>query len=282
MKAREPDRRTIRGWKWLVFGLANGCGPVVDGLVPRSWRRVIVAETGDAQVIDARPREVWLAGHIPGAVHLHWTDVTANDDRGSRGPLPLPELAMVLEDRGVVSDAPVVVVGSGPLGDGDDGNVYWALRYMGHPDVRVLDGGLLGWVSQGGEPVDGEETAPMTEWDNVLDQPVLADSVHVAEWDGVVLDVRSQAEYDRGHIPGAAWLEWTEVFDGERMSTETEVRALFSALGIASDTAVVTTCRSGIRAGHTFMVLDALGQPDAANYVGSWRRWTAEGRPVER
>ena len=45
-------------------------------------------------------------------------------------------------------------------------------------------------------------------------------------------------------------------------------------VGIRSDTEVVTTCRSGIRAGHTFMILEALGLPGAATYVGSWRRWT--------
>lgn len=272
----------MRSLDLIVVAAISGCGPAVYGLQPRSWDRVIVAETGDAQVIDARPRRDWLAGHIPRSIHLHWTSLTEKDREGTWGPLSPSELAAVLEDRGVVPDAPVVVVGSGPLGDGDDGNVYWALRYMGHPDVRVLDGGLLGWVSQGGELAEGSETAPPTEWTIDVNESVLAESEHVAQWEGAVLDVRSEAEFDRGHIPGAVWLEWTEVFDGERMSTASEVRRLLRAHGIASDTAVVTTCRSGIRAGHTFMVLDALGQADIATHVGSWRRWTAEDRPVER
>jgi len=266
----------------LLLGIVVGCGPSVEGLEPRAWSRVVVADVAGAQVIDARPRSSWLAGHIPGAVHLHWRDLTGEDADGLWGPLPRAELAELLGARGIEPEGAVVVVGSGPLGDGDDGNVYWALRYMGHPDVRVLDGGQLGWVSAGGPVDEGAEVASSTEWREWGDDRVLADSEDVASWAGTVLDVRSEGEHDRGHIPGAVWFEWTDVFDGERLRTEAEVRAQLARVGITADTPVVTTCRSGIRAGHTFMILDALGQPDAANYVGSWRRWTAEGRPVER
>ena len=97
-----------------------------------------------------------------------------------------------------------------------------------------------------------------------------------------LLDARTAKDWEAGHIPGAVWMEWTEVFDGGiTLRSEDELRALFSDLGIEPDTPVTVYCQGGIRAGHTFMVLEALGYSDVRNYVGSWARWTAEGGEVE-
>ena len=274
----------------LAALLAVGCGPQVRDLVPVAWSRVVVADVGDAVVIDARPRTVFEAGHIPGSVPLHWTELTELDADGLWDARPPRDLGALLDRRGVPLHQPVVVVGSGPLGDGDDGNVYWTLRWLGHPDVSVLSGGYLGWLATGGEPETGRAIGggEDDDWTDHLaagsgpDDPYYATSADVAAWPGTVLDVRSDQEFATGHIPGATWMEWTAAFDGELLAPEDVVRARLRAAGVELDAPVVTTCRSGIRAGHTFMVLDALGVADPANYVGSWRRWTAEGRPVER
>jgi thiosulfate/3-mercaptopyruvate sulfurtransferase len=262
--------------------LLVGCGTKVVGLEPTAWDNVVVADVGDAQVVDARRRDAYRAGHIPGAIPVHWTELSALDDDGLWNVLPAEEVGALLDARGVRLDAPVVVVGSGPLGDGDDGNVYWALRWMGHHNVRVLNGGHLGWLSGGGAEESGVPSPSPTESDWTTAPPLLATSTEVAGWDGTVLDVRSAEEFDSGHIPGAVWFEWTDVFDGELIAPEAAVRARLERAGVDLTAPVVTTCRSGIRSGHTFMMLDALGGVDAANYVGSWRRWSAEGRPVER
>lgn len=259
-----------------------GCGTQVRGLDATAWDQVVVADPADALVVDARPRAAYDAGHIPGAVHLHWTSLTGPDSNGLWDVLPADTLARTFDERGIVIDHPVVVVGSGPLGSGDDGNVYWALRYLGHPDVRILNGGHLAWMSRGGAVSTQAPASPSTTSDWRVAAPLQATSDDVDAWPGTVLDVRSSTEYDRGHIPGAVWFEWTDVFDGELIARPEVVQDRLSRAGVALDTPVVTTCRSGIRAGHTFMILEALGVPDAANYVGSWRRWVAEGRPVER
>jgi thiosulfate/3-mercaptopyruvate sulfurtransferase len=256
------------------------CGPRIQGLEVVPWDDVVVDQIDDAQVLDARTLGAFRAGHVPGAAHVHWRELTGLDDAGLWGPLPPEELAALLGQRGISHDAPVVLIGEGPEGYGDAGNVYWALRWLDHPDVRVLSGGMLGWVAEGHEPVQGPGPEP-TVFTPGHDPAVFADTQDVAEWEGLVLDVRSRREFAAGRVPGAVWQEWSEVFNGPALHSQEVVAAQLAAVGADGSVPVVAYCEAGIRAGHSFMVLDALGVP-AANYVGSWSRWTAEQMPVER
>ena len=241
----------------------------------------MVDTIGDAQVLDARSPAAHAAGHIPGAAALHWREIMGRDEAGLWGPLPAASIAALLGARGISHDAPVVLVGDGPAGGGDDGNLYWALRWLDHPDVRVLSGGMLGWVAEGHRPVQGRDGPAPVDFVPGHDPAVLADTAEVADWPGLVLDVRSRREYRAGHVPGAAWQDWRVVFDGPVLRPEHEVAARMAAVGASADAPTVVYCEAGIRAGHSFLMLDALGLP-AASYVGSWSRWTDEGMPVAR
>jgi thiosulfate/3-mercaptopyruvate sulfurtransferase len=266
----------------LPLRLFFACGPSLVGPEPSAWERVVVATLGDAQVLDARSPEDWAAGHVPGAAHLHWTEVETFDADGLWGVPPVAEVAALLGERGVDAERPVVIYGGGVDGWGDDGNLYWTLRYAGHTDVRVLDGGWLGWVAAGGVPETVDDAPAPTEFTAEPDLTALADTEDVATWSGLVLDVRSQEEWDDGHIPGAVWFPWDSVFDADGTLLDPDVVSdQLAAVGAIPDVSVVTYCQAGVRAGHTFMVLEALGAVDAANYVGSWARWFAEGGAVE-
>ncbi len=264
----------------LVPLLLPACGQRIAGVHPDPLGAVVVTEPGDALPIDARSAADFAAGHIPGAAQVSWTELTGSDDLGYWGALPPEDSAALLASRGVPTDRPVVVYGSGLDGRGDDGEVYWALRWLGHPDVRLLDGGWQAWVAGGGEL----STAPgpaLARFDLDVQDALFADTDDVTTWPGVLLDVRSAAEYDAGHIPGAVWLEWSDALAGdETLQDEATLRAQLASVGIDADSEVITYCQRGLRAGHSFMVLDALGI-EARNYVGSWARWTEEGGTVE-
>lgn len=266
----------------LPLPLLFACGQTLVGPEPRAWDQVIVAALGDAQVVDARSPADWAAGHVPGAAHLHWTEVEGFDADGLWGVPPVADIAALLGERGVDADRPVVIYGGGVDGWGDDGNLYWTLRYAGHPDVRVLDGGWLAWLAAGGTPATAADAPAPTVYSAAPDLTALADTDDVAAWSGLVLDVRSQAEWDDGHIPGATWFPWDSVYGADGVLLDPDVvAAQLAAVGATPDVPVVTYCQAGVRAGHTFMVLEALGADFAANYVGSWARWTAEGGAVE-
>lgn len=238
-------------------------------------------------------RDEYQAGHVPGAVFLDLdVDLCGAPGPAGRHPLPDPDdLQRVLRAAGVGRDRPVVVY------DGGDGLAasrgWWTLRWAGHRDVRVLDGGYPAWVAAG-LPVTTEvpepESGDITVRSGAL--PVL-DAAGAAELagGGVLIDVRTAARYRgetepidpiAGHVPGAVNLPIGELLDaGQRFHDPAELRSRFATVGVDSSVPVGAYCGSGVTAAQGVLALHRAGRTDAALYVGSWSEWTADpGRPV--
>jgi thiosulfate/3-mercaptopyruvate sulfurtransferase len=188
---------------------------------------------------------------------------------------------------GVSRDRPVVV-----YDDGDSmaaARAWWTLRYFGHPDVRVLDGGYRAWAAAGC-PVTTDEPAPapggFTARPGGL--PVL-DAAGAAELAraGRLLDARAAERYRgetepvdpvAGHIPGAVSVPTAgnAAADGTFLPPG-ELAGRFAFLGGGP---VGVYCGSGVTAAHEVLALALAGLP-AALYVGSWSEWiTDPARPV--
>lgn len=250
------------------------------------WQ-LTVAKAGGEPPFDGRAE--YAAGHIPGAVHVDLDRELAAAPRG-RGRHPLPDLAefgAAMRRAGVSRGRPVVAY------DGGQGwaaaRAWWMLRWTGHPDVRVLDGGLPSWEGplETGEhaPVEGD-FAPVAAADGLLD----ADTAAALARSGVLLDARAGERYrgdvepiDRvgGHIPGAVSAPTAEnvAADG-RFLPVGALRARFAALGAADGARVGVYCGSGVSAAHQVLALAVAGIP-AELYVGSWSEWSSDPeRPV--
>ncbi|TBO55410.1 sulfurtransferase [Streptomyces kasugaensis] len=238
-------------------------------------------------------RQEYEAGHLPGAVY---TDLDG-ELAGAAGPAgrhPLPDLTVfgaAMRAAGVRADRPVVVH------DGGQGwaaaRAWWLLRWTGHPDVRVLDGGLAAWRAAGGTLTD---TPPAPEPGDFTPVPgnlplLTADDAAALARRGVLLDARAAERYrgevepiDRvgGHIPGAVSAPTGEnvTEDGTTFRTAAELARRFTSLGATADAEVGVYCGSGVSAAHEVLALAAAGVP-AALYVGSWSEWSADpSRPV--
>lgn len=273
-----------------MFALLLACGQFVDG-VPAdvyfadnaSVGDIVVSEVPDgAQIIDARPLEDYARGHAPGAVSVHWSELGALDDDGlwdTKSPESLGEL---FASRGLDNEAPIVVMGASGADWGGDGAIHWALSYLG-VSSQVLNGGYAAWLAAGGGVTKQEPGLAHGDFEIEVDPSVLAHSEDVAKWQGNILDARSAEEWVAGHVPGAVWMEWSEVLAPTgALRGEDEIEALLVDAGLDPALPTVVYCQAGVRAGHTWMVLEALGWQDTANYVGSWARWSAEGRPTEQ
>ena len=244
----------------------------------------------------------YRTGHLPGAVYVDLdTELVSQPGEGGRHPLPATEdFAAAMRAAGVNDGAAVVVC------DDADATIaarlWWMLRYYGHADVRVLDGGFRAWATAG-HPVSTQETSPkpgdFTAAPGQL--PALdADGVAEVARSGILLDARAPARYrgetepvDRvaGHIPGALSAPTAEnvTADG-RFRPAAELQARFAELGIArapgaaGDSSgrpqVAVYCGSGVTAAHELLALQLAGIP-AALYVGSWSGWITDPvRPV--
>ncbi|MFB7778765.1 sulfurtransferase [Streptomyces bauhiniae] len=258
-------------------------GPTPPTLLDVRWQ----LSAPDAPAFDARA--AYEAGHLPGAVFVDLNEELASPP-GPRGRHPLPDLAefgAAMRRAGVSAGIPVVVY------DGGQGwaaaRAWWLLQATGHPNVRVLDGGLTAWEGpQSTEvptPAQGD-FAPLPEATGVLD----ADSAAQLAGSGVLLDARAGERYrgevepiDRvgGHIPGALSAPTMEnVGPDGRFLPAADLRDRFRALGVSGDAPVGVYCGSGVSAAHEALALAIAGIP-AALYVGSWSEWSNDpSRPV--
>lgn len=238
-------------------------------------------------------RADYVAGHLPGAVYLDLdAELCGAPGAGGRHPLPDPAaLQRALRAAGVRTDRPVVTY------DGGDGlaaaRAWWTLRWAGHRQVRVLEGGYRAW-SAAGLPVTTETAAP-PEGDFTVrpgGMPTLdAEAAAARAVDGVLLDVRAAPRYRgetepvdpvAGHIPGAVNLPATEyVGEDGRLAPPDALRARFAEAGVRPGVPVGAYCGSGVTAAQAVLALNVAGYPDAALYVGSWSDWiTDPRRPV--
>ncbi|MBD8080481.1 sulfurtransferase [Cellulosimicrobium arenosum] len=250
--------------------------------------------------------ERYLAGHLPGAVYVDLeTELAALPSAAAgRHPLPAAHVLQAAARRwGVRRDRGVVVYDA--AGGTSAARAWWLLRWAGHDDVRILDGGPAAWERAGLALAQGEERGePGDVVVSPGSMPVLdadAAAALAASGTGVLLDARAGERYRgevepvdprAGHVPGAVSAPTTENLgdDGELLDGAT-LRARFDALGVSGRTPVGVYCGSGVTAAHQVAVLATLGI-DAALYAGSWSQWsndparpaatgaTAEARPV--
>ena len=237
-------------------------------------------------------------GHLPGAV---FTDLD-RDLAGPPGPAgrhPLPDPAVfqaAMRAAGVSHDRPVVVYDDGDATIAARG--WWTLRYFGHEDVRVLDGGYRAWADAGLEVTTAEPApAPGGFTAEPGHLPALdAAGAQAAARTGLLLDARAgeryrgeteQADPVAGHIPGAVSAPTAgNVNPDGTFRDPAELAARFAALGAVpgvgtrSGALVGAYCGSGVTAAHEVLALTLAGIP-AALYVGSWSNWIADpARPV--
>lgn len=226
---------------------------------------------------------------MPGAVFLDLDeDLCGPPGPGGRHPLPDPgDLERVLRRAGVSGDRPVVIYDHG---DGlAAARAWWTLRWAGHPDVRVLDGGFPQWTYE----VESGTVTP-EEGDFVVRpgrMPVLdADSAAGVARTGVLIDARTADRFRgetepidpvAGHIPGAVNLPKPRLTSEDgRLLPPADLRAAFASVGVPAGS-VGAYCGSGVTAAHTVLAMNAAGLGDAALYVGSWSNWIADpARPV--
>jgi len=235
-------------------------------------------------LIDTRTAEEFAEGHIPGAVHFDLFGISLIDTR----PDPLKAFMWMMlhlfELRGVTEEKEVVVYEA--LSGMRAARALWFLEYFGHPNVRVLDGGIEAWRKSGGEVTRAVSPAKAAHLKVSERSEILAPVGHVRDSvgrDGVqILDTRSEAEYmgrniraaRGGAIPGAVHLEWTQNLDAEgKFKTRAELEAMYRNLGLTPDKEIVPYCQGGYRSSHSYVALRLIGYPKVRNYIGSWKEW---------
>ncbi len=244
-------------------------------------------------------REAFQQGHVPGARFVDAMLVLSEPDTdgsGGRHPLPAPErFESGMRAAGVTSDHAVVVY--------DDwksiaaSRAWWLLRHFGHPEVRVLDGGLSAWRAAGHAVEEGaNEGVEVGEFEASTPQltSLDADGAAAVAASGALVDGRPAGRFRgedetvdpvAGHIPGARSMPALRLVgkDGMFLAPE-ELRERFAAVGVDGHVPAATYCGSGFQACHVALAAAAAGVTDDLGvYAGSWSEWiTDPDRPVDK
>ena len=249
-------------------------------LVSPEW---LVAHHADpnVRVIDPRKPEEYVNSHVPGSINAR------NDYKDIARPLhvmPPDQAAAAIRALGISANTQVIVLGDGML----SGRAWWFLRYHGHADTRISDGGFAAYVAAGGPVSTDAVTVPSGDYAPRVDPSLICLADELRRELGAttkVLDVRSDAEWQGsntmnhvrvGHVPGASHIVWTDMLVAQEpyvFRTPQEMRAILERKGITATDRVVTVCEVGWRAAHTAFALRLAGLSDVRVYDASMREW---------
>lgn len=244
----------------------------------------------------------YAQGHIAGAVGWNWQ--TQLQDNIRRDLIEKQALEQLLGQSGIGNGTTVVLYG-------DNNNwfaayAFWQLKYYGHKDVRLMNGGRKKWLEEK-RPLttDPASVTPAAYNATGPDESLRARKEQVFAFldrksKGHLVDVRSVDEFTgkiiappgmsetaqrAGHIPGAANVPWAQAAneDGTFKSADA-LKDLYHGKGVTGADEVIAYCRIGERSSHTWFVLKyLLGYDNVKNYDGSWTEWgNLVGAPIEK
>jgi thiosulfate/3-mercaptopyruvate sulfurtransferase len=238
-------------------------------------------------VVDMRPLDAYNHGHIPGAFNLPWQNLAQpSSDESQIGPWQI----QMMDQIGAVGISPGnMVVSYDDAGNLLAARMRWVLKYLGHEQVAVLDGGLPAWT-QLGEPVTTEAiTRPPVTYTSSPNPELLATWQYVLDnLDNPaiqILDARPTGSYTgeaagtdlhAGHIPGALNLDWNNVVQADAPRTfksADELQAVFDATGLSRDKEIIVYCGSGPASSEVLLTLQMLSYPNVREYSSSWSEW---------
>jgi thiosulfate/3-mercaptopyruvate sulfurtransferase len=279
----------------------------------KSYRKLIeVAELQDllgsaeCRVVDCRfdllqpqkGRTEYLAGHIPGALYADLDQDLAGPVTKDSGRHPLPDTNVfraTLQGWGIGPGTQVVVYdyASGALA----ARLWWMLRWFGHSQVAVLNGGLKAWIAGDGtlatEVPEFPESTLLETPDS--DRVITTDEVYsmLGKSDEMrLVDARDRARFTgqtepidpvAGHVPGAINFPFSDNLnaDGTWKSSQELRQAWAGLLGSGTPPPFSVMCGSGVTACHLVLSAAIAGLPEPRVYIGSWSEWLRDAaRPV--
>jgi thiosulfate/3-mercaptopyruvate sulfurtransferase len=263
-------------------------------LVATSWVATNL-ENPKVRIIESNEDTLlYSSGHIPGAVHVDWTNDL--NDSVRRDYIRKAGFESLMSRIGVTADTTIVFYG-------DKNNwwacyAFWVFQLFGHTRAKVMDGGRVKWERERRMLTREVRQYPETQYkaqernDNVnrafrgevlkhIDQKLpLVDVRSIDEYTGKRLhmpDYPNEGALRGGHIPGAKHIPWSRAINPETgaFRSADELRQIYmDENGLSPDENTIAYCRIGERSSHTWFVLKyLLGFKNVKNYDGSWTEW---------
>jgi thiosulfate/3-mercaptopyruvate sulfurtransferase len=234
-----------------------------------------------ASVKDAERADVVLdvgsdyaSSHIKGAIPLYWDKLLDENNN----PKSAAEMAEIFGNAGISPDDSVVVYGNCATCDGISVApfVFWALRYVGHDDVMVLDVGLEEWKDAGKATEKNTNERPSVTYESRVRSGLLADYEGVASGEYQLFDARTLQEFAADKIQGAIHIDYDEVQTGGQVKSSDDLADVFE--GLDEDEPIVVYSNAGARAAMVWYALQLMGYESS---LYTWNDWEANREPVK-
>lgn len=271
--------------------------PNPEFLVSAKWLKEHIRDN-KLVIVDVRGDKYYDGSPIPGAIRLPWTafrydDLDVNIGEKFVGPQKAQE---ILGSAGIARSDAIVLYDSVERDGGATASyVFWILDILGHPEKKILDGGIDAWQRAGYDLSAESRTL----------KPLLyqAPSSEIQKWKRIdgsfiysrlgdpmyqIIDVRSHAEYvgekgttglrgnpfKLGHIPKAVNIDYTAAWVDEKtkqLKTYRELQELYR--GLDTSRGVIVYCNSGRRSSFSYFILRLMGINQVITYEYSWKEW---------
>ena len=230
------------------------------------------------RIIDVRREDDYKQGHIKNSVNLPLAKLLKDDN---------PEtIAKIAGDLGIGDKTPVVVYDDtfGALSS----RVVWALQYIGHNDVQLLDITFSQWKELGLDvSTKIPKIEPTTHTVNIKPE-IMATAEYLEKIkDGknvVIIDNRERLNFLEQHIPGAINIPYrTLATEDKIIRTKESMRNLLKNRGISENAEIITYCGSvGTLSGLAYYALKSIGIPNVKLYVHSFKEWKNLEKPIDK
>lgn len=240
-------------------------------------------------ILDLDSNEEYVSSHIPGSLNVldNYYKTSLEDRIHVQN---MEQISKTFSDLGISSDT--LVIGYDRSACLYSFRLAWVLRYYGHNNVKVLDGGFPKWDYENRPKETGDthserkgDFKPKDPDNEIFSNKQSLLNILNKNLDIQILDVRSDDErnginlrggYRGGYIPTSFHKEWVDFntdSDIPILKKSDEILEITNSLGLDPAKPTITYCQGGIRAAHVFWTLKLAGFNNVKNYDASWREW---------
>ena len=298
-------------WASSAYAI-NVPGPLVEtGWLAKNSKQVVILDVRkDVKSFTAKPIMAKdkksgklvvkrIGAHIPGAVLVDYSKIRVNRKRDGmklEKIIPLKsDFESFVQGLGVNKDSAIVIVSKG-LDNGDmtmATRLYWQLKYYGHDNMAILNGGMNQWLQDKRSISIKASKAKAGNWLATAERnELLATNKEVAaglKSGTQMVDNRSLSQYlgvykksyvyKKGHLPGAKSFP-NELFvtnGTAKFHSVAKLRDLSKSMGIDTGAETITYCNSGhLATGGWFIMHELMGNKKVRMFDGSMHEWTKQ------
>ncbi len=277
----------------LIFTI-TGCTSTNTEVVGEKGQEIITASKAlktiseeDVVLVDAQNSSDYKEGHVKGAVNISRNNIT------TFGPFPnmiasAEQIEKALGENGISNDSRVIIYDDN--NNMDAARLWWTMKVFGHKNGKVVSGGLKAMLKAGAEESTTKPDITKLEYkvkekndDMIATREEVKAEVNNPQDDVVLLDVRTQEEYDMGTIPGSIHYNYVNNnYDDGTFRPVRQIHTLYEDKEITPEKTVIMYCKTSIRAAQTYLALYNAGYRNLKLYDGAWIEWSSDSSlPVQ-